>query len=228
LSLLSLVVEPFVAYAERRAQEAELQRMLTGLPPTGREAVALLLEYYDPLDISVMPGADDLYGQLAERAGLSLSPGDWSRPAVVAGYLASIAEGLSDDIRITVRTSRMRRMTRRIAGAIMPSRTGASAGGHVSTPQRGFLSHLATGLGLVGAALIAFAVASMFGLAGYSGSETPWPAAGILLAPLMGLAGVIAALASRSREGGDGWLRPLEVNCAVMVVVALLLLLALV
>jgi hypothetical protein len=228
LSLLFLVVEPFVAYAKRRAQEAELQRMLTGLPPTGRDAVALLLDYYDPLGISMMPGADDLHGQLAERAVLNLSQGDWSRPVVVAGYLASIAESLSDDVRITVRSSRMRRMTRRIARAITPDRTSASAGGHVLNSQWGFLSRLATGLGLVGAALIALAVASMFGLTGYVGSDTPLPAAGILLAPLMGLAGLVVALAARWREGSDGWALPLQVNCAVMAVAALLILLALV
>jgi hypothetical protein len=102
------------------------------------------------------------------------------------------------------------------------------AGGHALNSQRGFLSRLATGLGMVGAALIALVVASMFGPPGIFGSEASLPAAGMLLAPLMGLAGLVVALVSRWREGSDGWERPMQVNGAVMVVAALLLLLAVV
>jgi hypothetical protein len=92
--------------------------------------------------------------------------------------------------------------------------------------QGGFLSRLAVGFGLVGAALFAFVGASMFGLTDFSGPETAFPAMAILLAPMMGLVGVIAALASRWREGGDGWRGPLEFNGAVVAVAALVLLLA--
>lgn len=92
--------------------------------------------------------------------------------------------------------------------------------------HKGFLWRLATGLGLVGAALIAFVVASMFGLADFLGPETNLPAIGILLAPMMGLAGLVVALVSRRREGSDGRELPLQINGAVMAVAALLLLLA--
>jgi hypothetical protein len=115
---------------------------------------------------------------------------------------------------------------RREARGLNPMRW-ARAGGHASRGPRGFLSSLATGLGLVGAALIAFVGASVFGLTGYFGSQTPLPAAAALLAPLMGLAGLVVALVSRWREGSDGWVGPLQVNCTVMVVAGLLLLLAL-
>jgi hypothetical protein len=101
-----------------------------------------------------------------------------------------------------------------------------SAGGCVLSRQKGFLSRLATGLGLVGAALIAFVLASMFGLADFLGPETNLPAIGILLAPMMGLAGLVVALASRRHEGSDGWEWPLQINGAVMAVAALLLVLA--
>lgn len=101
-----------------------------------------------------------------------------------------------------------------------------SAGGYVVNTQRGTLSRLATGLGLVGAALIAFVVASMFGLADFLGPEINLPAIGILLAPIVGLAGLVVALAARRREGSDGRELPLQINSAVMAVAALLLLLA--
>jgi len=94
--------------------------------------------------------------------------------------------------------------------------------------NRSFLSRLAAGFGVVGAALFAFAVAGMFGLTSFLGPKQALPAMAILLAPMMGLAGVIAALASRWREGGERWKGPLEFNGAVVAVAALVLLLSLI
>jgi hypothetical protein len=97
---------------------------------------------------------------------------------------------------------------------------------------KGPLSRVAMGLGLAGWALVAFVVASIFGLTGHVGTSIPVSGGGalspILIAPFISLVGMAVAFVAKRREGGRGAGLALGVNAGVIVVTALLVLIAVV
>lgn len=92
------------------------------------------------------------------------------------------------------------------------------------------LSRTAMGLGLVGLAIICLTAASVLGLTGSLDVGIPLPGGGVLppviLAPFVGLAGLLLALVARGREGRDVSTTALWVNATVVIGSGLLMLLA--
>jgi hypothetical protein len=105
----------------RREEHAEFLHQLEGAQLTEPHMLAMVFEYYDPLELEALPGGSDLYRQFSERAARETSIEQWIHPRVAATNLERIAHSLPGGIGDAASRAKLLASARSVARSIAAS-----------------------------------------------------------------------------------------------------------